>query len=130
LPTTSANAGGNYFNAVVELATDLDPSTLLDGLLALELGHGRARGDRHAARTLDLDLLLQLEGSRSLQLASDRLTLPHPRACVRDFVLAPLVELAPELVIDGMRIDERLAALPSEQRTIVRRLEDSVLEQA
>jgi 2-amino-4-hydroxy-6-hydroxymethyldihydropteridine diphosphokinase len=73
-------------------------------LLGIEQAHGRERPFRNAPRTLDLDLLLYGD----LQLHTDRLTLPHPRMHRRAFVLAPLAELAPDLV---MPVHGRVATL-------------------
>lgn len=86
--------GPDFFNAVAELATGLEPQELLSALQAIERAHGRARPYRHAPRTLDLDLLLY--GQRVLE--EPGLTLPHPRMQERAFVLAPLLEIAPGLM--------------------------------
>ncbi|MEF7613926.1 2-amino-4-hydroxy-6-hydroxymethyldihydropteridine diphosphokinase [Aquincola sp. MAHUQ-54] len=92
------DAGGpDYINAAAELQTLLAPEALLDALQAIEHRHGRERPYRHAPRTLDLDLLLY--GDRVLD--TPRLTLPHPRLHERAFVLQPLAELAPALVLPG-----------------------------
>jgi 2-amino-4-hydroxy-6-hydroxymethyldihydropteridine diphosphokinase len=85
--------GPDYFNAVAEVSTTLDPVALLDALQAIEARFGRQRPFRFAPRTLDLDLLLH--GDRSIDTA--RLVLPHPRLHERAFVLLPLLELAPTL---------------------------------
>lgn len=86
-----------YYNAVACLHTTLAPLVLLDLLLSIEAAHGRvrARDRRNGPRTLDLDLLAY--GERVLDLP--RLTLPHPRLAERAFVLLPLHELAPQLVL-------------------------------
>ena len=86
--------GPEFVNAVARVATRLTAPALLDALLALELQAGRERPYRYAPRTLDLDLLHY--GSAAVR--SPRLTLPHPRAHERAFVLRPLAELAPGLV--------------------------------
>ena len=87
-----------YVNAVAELELDGDAHDCLDRLHAIERAFGRpVERVRFAARTLDLDLLLLGE----LELRSDRLTLPHPGLVKRRFVLAPLAELAPDLVPPG-----------------------------
>lgn len=86
-----------FLNAVAEIETDLGPEALLDRLLRIEAAEGRERRVRQGPRTLDLDLLIY--GDRVLR--SDRLQVPHPRMCERRFVLEPLAELAPELVIPG-----------------------------
>jgi 2-amino-4-hydroxy-6-hydroxymethyldihydropteridine diphosphokinase len=87
----------DYLNAVVCLETDLDPEALLDALQAIEQEQGRVR-DRHwGARTLDLDILLY--GDEVI--AGKRLTVPHAGLHEREFVIYPLYELAPDLVIPG-----------------------------
>lgn len=83
----------DYLNAVVALDTELSPLKLLDGLQALEAGAGRTRTVRWEARTLDLDLIVYGQAV----LTSERLTVPHPLAWERAFVLAPLADLAPDL---------------------------------
>lgn len=87
-------SGPDYINAVVELRTGLNAPELLRRLQQIELAGGRTRSYRNAPRTLDIDLLLF--GSASV--ASERLTLPHPRMHERAFVLLPLAEIAPTLV--------------------------------
>jgi 2-amino-4-hydroxy-6-hydroxymethyldihydropteridine diphosphokinase len=102
------SSGPDYLNAVAELRTALEPLALLHRLQAIELAHGRERPYRNAPRTLDLDLLLY---GRML-VGSPELTLPHPRAHERAFVLRPLAELAPDLFIPGRgRASELLAAV-------------------
>lgn len=108
-----------FLNAVVELRTELEPTALLDGLLALEARHGRTRRERWEARTLDLDLLVMTTGDASVQLHTPRLSLPHPELERRDFVLAPLAALRPDLRPRGAAtVAELLAALPDAARTI------------
>lgn len=87
-----------YLNAVVEIDTDLQPVELLDALLAIEREHGRVRTFANAPRTLDLDLLLF--DQEVVQTSS--LTLPHPRLHERAFVLVPLTEIAPDLIVPGL----------------------------
>ncbi len=86
-----------YLNAVVALDTALPPLTLLDALQAIEAARGRERGARWAPRTLDLDLLLYGEAL----IDHPRLTVPHPGIPARDFVLVPLQELDPDLLVPG-----------------------------
>ncbi|TVP90210.1 MAG: 2-amino-4-hydroxy-6-hydroxymethyldihydropteridine diphosphokinase [Pseudomonadaceae bacterium] len=101
----------DYVNAVACLDTLLAPLALLDQLQAIEQHHGRERKDeRWGPRTLDLDLLLY--GQQSIDLP--RLTVPHYGLEKRDFVLQPLAELAPELVLpNGRRIEDLLQACTS-----------------
>jgi len=87
--------GPSFINTVAKIETTLAPLNLLDTLLAIEQEHGRARPYQNAPRTLDLDLLWY----DGLQIHTPRLTLPHPRAHQRSFVLVPLSELAPDLVL-------------------------------
>jgi 2-amino-4-hydroxy-6-hydroxymethyldihydropteridine diphosphokinase len=86
-------SGPDFINAVAELQTTLPALTLLHRLQAVEHAFDRVRGVRNAPRTLDLDLVAY--GDRVLQ--TDELTLPHPRAHLRAFVLLPLAELDPTL---------------------------------
>lgn len=100
----------DYVNAVACLDTGLAAETLLDVLQAIENLHGRERILRWGARTLDLDILLF--GSETLN--SARLCIPHPRMAERNFVLEPLAELAPDLIMpDGTPLQELLAGCPS-----------------
>ncbi len=99
----SAPLGGfdqpDYLNAVVALDTTLSAHDLLAALLSIEQRQGRVRGtQRWQARTLDLDLLLY--GEQGIQDAT--LIVPHPGLRERAFVLYPLREIAPELVIPGL----------------------------
>lgn len=91
------SSGPDYLNAVAVLETELGPHELLQALQAIERDQGRERPYRNAPRTLDLDLLMH----DSLTLDTPELTLPHPRAHQRAFVLRPLAELAPQLQIQG-----------------------------
>jgi len=92
------SSGPDYINAVACIDTSFDPHELLAALQDIEAAHGRERPYRNAPRTLDLDLLLY--GDQ--QIGNDTLTVPHPRMHERGFVLAPLAEIAPSLVIPGI----------------------------
>jgi 2-amino-4-hydroxy-6-hydroxymethyldihydropteridine diphosphokinase len=96
-----------FLNAVAAVDTELDPDALLDVLLAVEAAHGRVRDVRWGPRTLDLDLLWY-EG---VVRGDARLTLPHPRAREREFVLRPLCDLAPDLLIHGRTAQSWLRSL-------------------
>jgi 2-amino-4-hydroxy-6-hydroxymethyldihydropteridine diphosphokinase len=99
---------GPYLNAVAVLETDRGPRELLALLLATEDGLGRVRGERWGPRTLDLDLLLY-DGP---PIDSPELTVPHPRAKERAFVLVPLVDADPFARFpDGEAAVEALARL-------------------
>jgi 2-amino-4-hydroxy-6-hydroxymethyldihydropteridine diphosphokinase len=97
-----------FLNAVAELETELQARELLDRLLAIEraLGRDRAKEVRWGPRTMDLDLLLY--GGETID--EPGLTVPHPGLATRRFVLEPLHELAPELVLpDGRAVRDLLA---------------------
>lgn len=85
---------GPYLNVVVEIDTDLSPRELLAVCHRLEAAAGRVRAERWGPRTLDVDILL-IDG---VSLTEPDLTVPHPRMWERRFVVAPLADLAPELV--------------------------------
>ena len=89
--------GDDYVNAVVCLQTTLSPEKLMDKLQELENSAGRKRIYRNAPRTLDLDMLLY--DDKEIQISG--LTLPHPRMTERAFVLVPLLEIAPTIIIPG-----------------------------
>ncbi len=86
-----------YLNAVLELETTRTPGSLLALLREVERAAGRTRDVHWGARTLDLDLLLYGD----LAVREPNLTVPHPGMTGRRFVLAPLAELRPELVVPG-----------------------------
>ena len=84
----------NYLNVVVELDTDQTPRELLGLARRLEAGAGRVRAERWGPRTLDVDVLLVGD----MKVDEPDLVMPHPRMHERRFVMAPLADLAPELV--------------------------------
>ncbi|HUF21310.1 MAG TPA: 2-amino-4-hydroxy-6-hydroxymethyldihydropteridine diphosphokinase [Burkholderiales bacterium] len=87
----------DFINAVAQIRTALAPRDLLDGLLAIEQLHGRARSTKDAPRTLDLDLLLYDD----VVMDEPGISIPHPRMHERAFVLAPLSEIAPDANVPG-----------------------------
>lgn len=101
-------AAPRYLNGVALAETTLGPHELLELLQAVEARHGRIRERRWADRTLDIDLILY--GGRVI--ADERLTVPHPRAHERDFVLAPWLDLDLDAVLMGHgRVSELLARI-------------------
>lgn len=89
----------DYVNAVMAVETTFVPLDLLGELQAIETAFGRVRlGERWGPRTLDLDVLLY--GTETI--ATERLTVPHPGLGEREFVLYPLSEIAPDLMIPGL----------------------------
>ena len=102
----------DFLNACLRIDTELGPEPLLDACKDVERELGRlAGGRRHGPRPIDVDLLLL--GDETYR--SERLTLPHEQVTSRRFVLAPLLELAPELTVPGAgRAADALAALGPE----------------
>jgi len=99
-----------FLNGVAALETELSPRALLERLLAVEHELGRERRERWGPRTIDLDLLLYGDA----EIDEPGLTVPHPRLHERAFVLEPLAELAPGLVVPGRgRVEVLLAELDS-----------------
>ena len=98
-----------YLNVVVELRTSLTPRQLLGVAHRLESAAGRVRGERWGPRTLDVDILLVDD----LRIEEPDLVIPHPRMWERRFVLAPLADLAPELVPERLltQSDGRVAVV-------------------
>jgi 2-amino-4-hydroxy-6-hydroxymethyldihydropteridine diphosphokinase len=95
-PVGGPDGQGPYLNLVVELATEDTPRRLLERCRELEQAAGRERAERWGPRTLDADVLW-VEGGR---VEEPDLSVPHPRLWERRFVLAPLAELAPDLVTE------------------------------
>jgi 2-amino-4-hydroxy-6-hydroxymethyldihydropteridine diphosphokinase len=88
----------DFYNACVQIETELEPDALLDACKAVERALGREPGGvRHGPRPIDVDVLL-LE---DVEHESDRLRLPHREVLTRRFVLVPLLELDPDLEIPG-----------------------------
>ena len=92
----------HYLNAVVQLSTNLAPLALLDELQRFEQESGRVRLRHWGERTLDLDLLIYAEE----KIQHERLTVPHVGVMERDFVLIPLLDLDPNLHIDGIALKQ------------------------
>lgn len=90
----------DFYNLVLEITTTLSPHDLLTTCQQIEHQLGRVREVPFGPRTIDIDLLLY--GDETL--SSERLTIPHPLMCERDFVLVPLYDLAPQIKISGVEI--------------------------
>ncbi len=97
----------DFLNMAALLRTRLRPQELLALCLAIETSRGRARDVRWGPRTLDLDILFYGD----LRLDTADLTLPHPHLQQRAFVLAPLAQIAPGHVIDGVSVADWLSAV-------------------
>ena len=108
-----------FLNGVLVLDTELTAAELLADLHGIENAHGRVREVRWGPRTLDLDLLAY----DALVSTEPELTLPHPRAHVRAFVLVPWAEVDPTFDIPGRgTVAGLLAALPAAEVAGVRRV--------
>ena len=92
----------DYINAVIKITTGLTPIELLDVLQNIEQQHGRKRSsEQWGPRTLDLDIIL----FNNLKMDNDRLTIPHYGLAQREFVLVPLFEIEPDMIMqDGKTI--------------------------
>ena len=109
----------SFYNMVVEVETHQSVTDLLDTLQQIERQLGRERLFKNGPRTIDLDILFY----NGEDIQSEHLTVPHPRMQERAFVLAPLAEIAPELVVRGRTVASWLADLPMADRQDVVRLQ-------
>ena len=101
----------DYVNAVALIETQFAPLDLLDALQQIEQDHGRIRKRHWGERTLDLDILL----IDDLVMNSERLTVPHPFAQERSFVVYPLSEITPSLSFpNGKRLEQLLTELDND----------------
>jgi len=97
----------DYINAVIEIDTRLFAHHLLDDLQAIEQQQGRVRKRHWGERTIDLDILVY--GANTLE--DERLHVPHPGMAQRSFVLQPLAEIAPDLIIPTLGNIQQLLEL-------------------
>lgn len=105
-PVDCATDTAPFLNAVVEIETSLTPAALLPRLRAYEATAGRvAPHPKNSPRTIDLDLLY----ADALRVETPSLILPHPRMTARRFVLQPLAEIRPDLILPGEK--QTVAAL-------------------
>jgi len=108
---------GKYYDAVVRGETKLSPHDLLAELNKIEAAFGRDREKevRYGPRPLDLDILLYDD----LVLNEPDLQIPHPLMLERAFVVVPLAEIAPDLVVQGRKVKDALEKLRGEAATMV-----------
>lgn len=90
----------DFFNCCALVETSLPPEALLDLCLSIERQMKRERAERWGPRTIDIDILTY----GSLEQATGRLELPHPRMTGRGFVMLPLAEIAPEMIVGGSTV--------------------------
>jgi 2-amino-4-hydroxy-6-hydroxymethyldihydropteridine diphosphokinase len=116
----------SYVNAVARLSVEpgaacIDPLALLVALQAIERDAGRVRGERNAARTLDLDIVAMGKAGQTVRGAPDPV-LPHPRAHLRAFVLVPLLDVAAEWVhpVEGVSAKDLVRRLPDQGVRLLR----------
>ncbi len=103
-PVDCADDAEPFLNAALEITTDLSPHELLRHLLEIETVLGRPNNHpRNSPRTIDLDLLY----CDGLTQADANLTLPHPRIAERAFVLFPLADVRPRMILPGKRAQLR-----------------------
>jgi 2-amino-4-hydroxy-6-hydroxymethyldihydropteridine diphosphokinase len=99
----------DFINAVIQVATDIPAPALMQLLLGIEQTFGRERPFPNAPRILDLDLLAY----DGVQMATEQLTLPHPRMHERGFVILPLAEIVPDFILpQGQTVVEWATAFP------------------
>ena len=113
-PVDSPPRASAYLNAVIEIEYERPAISLLDSLLKIERSLGRpSKRPRNAPRTIDLDLLYL----GNLTLNSPEIVIPHPRITQRRFVLKPLADISPDLVLPGqtLSIGDLLIRLKSEE---------------
>ena len=90
-----------FYNQVVRIETGLEPLTLLRAIKKIELKMGRIPTFQYGPRLIDIDILVY----DKLMITSAELTIPHPQIKSRAFVLSPMVEIAPDLIIPGEEVD-------------------------
>jgi len=102
-----------FVNACIAVATDMSAHDLLERCFAAERALNRVRQERWGPRTLDCDVLVY----RDLVSNTPELTLPHPRITERAFVLVPMLDVAPDLVLNGRRLRQWLEGLDTRDVT-------------
>lgn len=122
-PAHGYESPNDYLNAVAEIQWDGTPLMLLKHCYKIEAAGGRHHRPRDeqtefADRTIDLDILWLDE----VEMVDGRLTLPHPRAARRAFVLIPWIDLDPDVTLDGYSLEDCLSALPRSEVEGVRRV--------
>jgi 2-amino-4-hydroxy-6-hydroxymethyldihydropteridine diphosphokinase len=109
-----------HLNGVIRIVTRLSPWELLRRIQDVETAGGRVRQERWGPRTIDIDILVY----DSVEMNTDELVLPHPRLAERAFVVLPLRDLDPEMVLSGGRRVSDLAAAPTILSQDIRQVPD------
>ncbi|MEN2766697.1 2-amino-4-hydroxy-6-hydroxymethyldihydropteridine diphosphokinase [Ornithinibacillus xuwenensis] len=109
----------DFLNMVIEVQTSFSSEELLTICQKIELGLGRKREIRFGPRTIDLDILIYNKENKE----TERLTIPHPRMHERGFVLIPLNEIAPDLIIPSVdkTVKNLLAEIPEKDKKDIHR---------
>ena len=117
-PVECEPGAGKFLNAVLEIAYDGDPTELLDHMIQIEESFGRTRDHAtNVSRKIDIDLLY----ADAMNVRNERLQLPHPRVHLRRFVLRPLADIRPELILPGQKKSVRdLLAELKDSATVTR----------
>ncbi len=117
-PVGCEPGAGKFLNAVLEVEYDGDPTRLLEHMVRIEESLGRTRGQAPTvSRKIDIDLLYAGE----LDVSNERLQLPHPRMHLRKFVLQPLADIRPELILPNHTVTVReLLAELQDSATVTR----------
>lgn len=108
-PSEMPPGSREFYNAVVQITTKLAPAQILSACLGIERMMGRAKSWAIADRPIDLDLLW-VEG---VVMDDPELTLPHPRAHLRTFVLLPWIELGTSVTLHGSSLQKWLSSIPA-----------------
>jgi 2-amino-4-hydroxy-6-hydroxymethyldihydropteridine diphosphokinase len=116
-PVDCESGAGKFLNAVVEIEYDGDPTALLRKMIGIEESLGRDRKHaRNVSRKIDIDLLY----ADDLNVANEELQLPHPRMHQRKFVLQPLADIRPDLILPNHKknISELLAQVKDSTKVV------------
>jgi 2-amino-4-hydroxy-6-hydroxymethyldihydropteridine diphosphokinase len=100
----------DFFNCCALVETSLSPEDLLDLCLSIERGMKRVRLERWGPRTIDIDILVY----GKLEQATEKLELPHPRMTERGFVMKPLADIAPDMVVKGRAVTDWLPGVDTD----------------
>ena len=121
-PVGCEPGAGTFLNAVIEFEYHGDPTSLLEQLVRIEEALGRKRDrPKNVSRTIDIDLLY----CGDQQIDNERLQLPHPRMHLRKFVLRPLADVRPDLILPGQKKAVRaFLTLVKESGDVIRRADD------